>query len=152
MADRPLLIGVGSPLRHDDGVGRAVAQMIREASPRARVIEMEGEGAALLEAWTGAGLVVIVDAVRSGAAPGTVFRFEPSSDPLPATLSSTSTHAFGLPAAVELARTLGQLPRRLVVFGIEGLDFTAGEGLSPAVRTAVGTVASRVRAELEQGT
>lgn len=151
MAGNPLVIGVGSPLRHDDGAGRAVAQAIREASPAAHVIEMEGEGAALIEAWTGADLVVIVDAARSGAAPGTVCRFEPSREPLPATLSSTSTHAFGLPAAVELARALGQLPRRLIVFGIEGVDFTAGEGLSPEVQTAVDTVVARVQAELEPG-
>jgi hydrogenase maturation protease len=148
MADRPLVIGVGNPLRHDDGVGPAVGRAVGLASPAARVIEMEGEGAALLEAWTGADLVVIVDAVRSGAAPGTVYRFEPPQDPLPATLSSTSTHAFGLPVAVELGRTLGQLPQRLIVYGIEGVDFTAGEGLSPGVEAAVGTVAARVQADL----
>jgi hydrogenase maturation protease len=149
MAGRPLVIGVGNPLRHDDGVGHAVARAIRAASPATSVIEMEGEGAALIEAWTGAGLVIVIDAVRSGSAPGTVHRFEPPEDPLPATLSSTSTHAFGLPAAVELGRTLGQLPRRLVVYGIEGVDFTAGEGLSPEVEAAVGTVRARVQAEME---
>lgn len=149
MGGAALVIGVGNPFRHDDGVGRAVARALREASAAARVIEAEGEGAALLEAWAGAGTVVVIDAVRSGAAPGTVHRFEPSADPLPAGLSSTSTHAFGLPDAVELGRTLGQLPRRLIVYGIEGADFTAGEGLSPQVEAVVPLIVSRVRVELE---
>ena len=42
-----------------------------------------------------------------------------------------------LPEAVELARELDRLPRRLVVYGIEGESFEAGEGLSPAVETTV---------------
>ena len=149
MAGAPLVIGVGNPLRRDDGVGRAVARAIQETLSAIKVIEMDGEGAALLEAWTEADVVVVVDAVRSGATPGTVHRFEPPGDRLPHTLSSTSTHAFGLPDAVELERALGQLPRRLIVYGIEGADFTAGEGLSAEVQTTVPEVAARVQAELQ---
>lgn len=148
MAGGTLVIGVGNPLRRDDGVGRAVARAVVAAPPTVSVIEMDGDGAALLDAWGGHELVIVIDAVRSGAAPGTVYRFEPPRDPLPRTLSSTSTHAFGLPDAVALGQTLGRLPRRLVVYGVEGADFTAGEGLSGDVASAVETVARRVRAEL----
>ena len=38
----------------------------------------------------------------------------------------SSTHAFGVGDAVELARALGRLPRRVVVYGVEGADFAAG--------------------------
>jgi hydrogenase maturation protease len=43
----------------------------------------------------------------------------------------------GLPEAVELARELGRLPGRLVVYGIEGENFEAGEGLTEAVQKTV---------------
>jgi hydrogenase maturation protease len=48
-----------------------------------------------------------------------------------------STHAFGVGEAIELARALGRLPRRVLVYGVEGREFAAGEGLSPAVAAAV---------------
>ena len=149
MAGAALIIGVGNPLRRDDGVGWVAARAVRRAVPAVRVLELEGEGASLLEAWAGAEVAIVIDAVRGGASPGTVYRFEPPGDPLPRTFASTSTHAFSLPDAVELGRTLTQLPRRLIVYGVEGADFTAGEGLSAEVEAVVPTVVSRVMAELE---
>jgi hydrogenase maturation protease len=151
MAGAVRIIGVGNPLRRDDGVGWAAARAIRRAAPAVRVLELEGEGAALLEAWAEAETVIVIDAVRGGAAPGTVYRFEPPRDRLPRTFASTSTHAFGLPDAVQLGEALGQLPRRLIVYGVEGADFTAGEGLSAEVAAAVPALVARVVAEVEAG-
>ena len=70
-----------------------------------------------------------------------------TSRPLPAVFSRSSTHSFGVAEAVELARALGRLPARVVVFGIEGRDFTPGEGLSPDVDAAVDEVVRRVTEE-----
>ncbi len=61
--------------------------------------------------------------------------------------SRSSTHSFGVAEAVELARALGRLPARIVVFGIEGRDFAQGEGLSPDVDAAVDEVVRRVTEE-----
>jgi Ni,Fe-hydrogenase maturation factor len=43
----------------------------------------------------------------------------------------------GLPEAVALARELDRLPGRLVVYGIEGENFEAGEGLTEPVQKTV---------------
>jgi hydrogenase maturation protease len=89
--------------------------------------------------------------VRSGAAPGTVHRFEVAERPLPAGLrSSTSTHAVGIGEAIELARALGRLPSRLVVYAVEGQCFEAGATLSGAVAAAVDRVAEVVLDEARQ--
>jgi hydrogenase maturation protease len=100
-------------------------------------IEHEGDAAALVEAWTGADHVVVVDAAVSGAAPGTVHRFDARAEPLPARSLRSSTHGFGVADAVELARALGRLPPRLDVYAVEAADVGAGSGLSPAVARAV---------------
>ena len=95
----------------------------------------------MLEIWDGAALAVVVDAVSSGAEPGTVHRFDAVAAPLPARLrTSTSTHAVGLTEAIELARALGRLPDRLIVYGIESGRFEAGAALTPAVRAALDAV------------
>jgi hydrogenase maturation protease len=109
---RVLVIGVGNDYRHDDAVGLIVARRLREKNlQHVTVREMSGEGAALIAAWQGADCVIIVDAVQSGAAPGTIFRVEAHREPIPTNFFHCSTHAFGVAEAIETARSLGQLPR-----------------------------------------
>jgi hydrogenase maturation protease len=152
MPNSILVIGIGNEYAHDDAAGLHVARILKEQTrPEVKVLESSGEGAALIELWKGFASVVVVDAVRSTAAAGTVCRFEVGKAPLPAEPFQTSTHAFGLYEAVELARSLGQLPQRLIVFGIEGDDFSAGLGLSPVVARAVNTVARAVLVEARTG-
>ncbi len=97
------------------------------------VREFDGEAIGLLELWGDADNVVIVDAVRSGAAAGTVHRFDASAEPVPAAFSHSSSHTIGVGDAIELARGLGRLPRRVLIFGVEGVRFDAGAPLSPEV-------------------
>jgi hydrogenase maturation protease len=133
-----LVIGVGNAWRRDDAAGLVVAGRLRESSPReVRVIEHEGEPLDLIEEWSGARAAVVVDAVSSNASPGTIHRVDALADELPAELFRGSTHALGVAEAVELGRALERLPRRLLVFGIEGARFDAGAGLSPEVERAV---------------
>jgi hydrogenase maturation protease len=135
--EKTLIIGIGNEYRSDDGVGLVVARRLRPRVGDAfAVIEQTGEGASLIEAWRGAGSVIVIDAVTSGAEPGTIHRFEANTETLPKSLFRYSTHAFSLAEAIELARALGELPSRLVVYGIEANDFTAGVGLSSAVDEA----------------
>ncbi len=139
---RVLVIGVGNDYRHDDAVGLVVARHLREKNlEHITVREMSGEGAALIAAWQGADSVIIIDAVQSGAAPGTIFRIEAHREPIPTNFFHYSTHAFGVAEAVETARSLGQLPRNLIIYGIEGRNFSVGEGLSPEVKRAAEEVA-----------
>jgi hydrogenase maturation protease len=111
------------------------------------VLEQSGDGAALMEVLRGAETVIIIDAVMSGAAPGTIHRFEASAQPLPKDAFRCSTHAFGVAEAIELSRALSELPQSLVVYGIEGKNFAAGVGLSSEVEKAVGEVARRAHTE-----
>jgi len=144
-----LVIGVGNEYRGDDGAGIAVARLLRNQLPsQVRILEQSGEGTSLLDSWRAAASVVLVDAVQSGAAPGTIHRFDASQAPVPAGLFPCSTHAFGVAEAIEMARALHELPSRMVVYGIEGADFADGNGLSPAVQRAVAQVAAQVGREL----
>jgi hydrogenase maturation protease len=148
---RVVVIGVGNPYRRDDAAGLVVAQRLRQAAPgHVTVMELEGEPTALLEAWKGAHTVVLIDAVFSGAEAGTVHRLDAQAGAIPQELFRYSTHAVSVAEAVELARALGQLPPKLVVYGIEGKDFRAGVGLSPEVESRVAELTERVLRELDE--
>jgi hydrogenase maturation protease len=145
-----VVIGVGNLLRGDDGAGLAAAERIEKRAPEGvRVVLCEQEPSRLIDAWQGAWAAAIVDAVSSGAEPGTLHRFDASAEPVPAQAFRSSTHAFGIGEAIELARALGRLPERVVVHGVEGAEFRSGEGLTPAVEGALGEVVDAVLADVE---
>jgi len=145
-----MVIGVGNALRHDDGAGLVVARRLRarRGGVSIPVREHEGEPLALLDLWAGSDAVVLVDAIRSGATPGTIHRFDASEEPLPSELrGSSSTHAVGIGEAIELARSLQRLPRRVLVLGVEGRRFDAGAGLSAEVEAGLDGLADLVLGE-----
>ena len=142
-----VVVGVGNAWRGDDAAGLEVARLVAAAAPRGvRVVRAEGDQAALADLWAGARAAVVVDAARSGAPPGTVQRFDARAGRLPVRLTRSSSHAFGVAEAVELARALGRLPAALEVVAIEGACFDHGAGLSPAVAAAVEAVAAQLSA------
>jgi len=138
---------LGSPFRGDDAAGPAVAERLRAAG--ATVLDCADEPTRLLDLWDGLDTLVVVDAVRSGAPPGTMHRVEARDGPLPRDLRLASTHAMGIADALELGRALGRAPRRVVVVGVEGASFGMGEELSPAVAAALDPLAAAALAELE---
>ncbi len=144
-----LIIGVGNPLRCDDGAGPAVVRcLLEQALPTTvKLMEHHGEGASLIEAWQGYRRVLLVDATCSDAAVGTVQRFDALQVELPKGLFHYSSHLFGVAEAVELARSLERLPGNLIIYGIAGTEFGYGEALSPEVAVAVVDVTNRIRAE-----
>ncbi len=147
------VIGVGNRWRSDDGVGLEVAARVRAlAPPGVEVVEREGEPVGLLDALEGAEAVVLVDAVSSGGTPGTLHRLDATETELPHELFARSTHHLGLAEAVELGRALGRLPERVVVVGVEGGSWAAGDELSPQVAESLDAAVAAVLEEAERCT
>jgi len=148
-----LIIGIGNELRRDDGVGVEVARQIDELNiAGTRILLHSGEGASLLEHFQEADLILLVDAVKSDSPPGTVFYLDAGTSQIPGDFFNYSTHAFSVAEAVEMARVLNKLPRRLLIYGIEGADFSAGIGLTEAVQLSVDNVVTRIERELRETT
>lgn len=146
---RQVVVGVGNRFRRDDAAGLEVADLLRAHAPDGvEILTLEGEPTVLLELLADADLVVLVDAVAAGGEPGEVRRFDATDEAVPGNVFGASTHAFGLGETIELARMLGRLNARVVVYGITGEEFVAGEGLSPSVTYAVGAAADAVLREL----
>jgi hydrogenase maturation protease len=132
------VIGVGNAYRGDDGAGREVARLVRErVADQLDVVVCELEPTRLIDAWAGASSALVVDAVASGAEPGTVHRFDATGEALPSREFRSSTHAFGIGETIELARAVGRLLERIVVFGVEGEAFGSGTELSPGAQAGV---------------
>jgi hydrogenase maturation protease len=145
-----VIIGVGNRYRGDDGVGIFVANGLRDLNSRnVRVLELRGEGAAILEAFKEAAELILVDASQTGAPPGTIHCFDAGANEIPAESFRCSSHSFGVAEAIELARALGQLPPHAIVYGIEAENFAPSAQLAPAVEQAANRLVAQVRQELQ---
>jgi hydrogenase maturation protease len=142
-----MVIGVGNPVRGDDAVGLVVAERVRSKGPEIRVVAHTGDVLDLCEVWKGAELAVVVDAIWSEEAAGTILRYDARDAPLPRVAFRRSTHAFGVADAIELARSMDSLPTRLIVYGVVGSCFDIGPALSPAVEQAADELTEYIRCE-----
>ena len=142
-----LVLGVGQRDRGDDAVGPAVAERAMELVPPEVTVMKRVEPAELIDAWAGAGLVVVTDAVRSGQPPGTVHVLHACHGPLPVRTGAGGTHDLGLAEMIELGRALQRLPAELVIVGVEAQQFGLGEPMSPQVEACV-ELAARAVAEV----
>jgi|SRR6478752_3376870 hydrogenase maturation protease len=143
-----VVIGIGNSFRRDDGVGLAVAEEVAKRGVRdVRVVTATGEPGAILEAWSGARLAVVVDAATGeGSCPGWIRRWTPGET---ADLGVVSSHAIGLPQAYALGQAVEQIPGRLVVLCVDVVDTDYGVGLTPAVAAAVPAAVEAIIAELD---
>jgi hydrogenase maturation protease len=146
---RVVVIGVGNEFRRDDGIGPEVLSRLRgQTAGGVQMSISDGEPARMIEAWTGASLAVVIDAVLADpATPGRRHRVVLDRTDLPDT-RPVSSHALGLGEAIALGRALDRMPERLIVHAVEAADVGQGVGLTPAVAAAAGPLTAAVLRDL----
>ncbi|GMV36840.1 MAG: peptidase M52 [Fimbriimonadales bacterium] len=145
LSKRVLIVGIGNDMRGDDAAGLLVVRRLREMGVDADLRECGGDGAEMMDLWRDAEETILIDAVRSGAPPGTIHCFDACCEPIPAAFrNSPSTHLFSVAEAIELARSLLRLPPKMTVYGIEGGEFSLGTSPSPNVVGAIERVVADV--------
>ena len=134
------IIGCGAPNRGDDQAGLAVAERLRELGLDAQ--PYTGDPLALLDRWSSADDVILIDAVQTGAPAGTLHLWDRD---LPrAAASAVSSHGFDIAKALELAQALNRLPARLRIFGIEARNFTQTSDISPEIQRAIAAAVQQI--------
>ena len=86
----------GSLLRADDGLGIHVAQRLKEKRPDLEVVDMSTASIEMLECIKGRDNVVIIDAVKTGAEPGTIHKITPQEVKSNSFTSSHNLNLFGI--------------------------------------------------------
>jgi hydrogenase maturation protease len=138
---KTLIIGLGNPLVSDDSVGlRVAAELRRQLAGRddVEVTEDYWGGLRLMERMIGYERAIVVDAICTGAPPGTLHHLTTASI---ATQKSASAHDVSLPTALAFGRQAGaKLPedRHVSLLGIEAQDLVNfSEQCTPAVAAAI---------------
>lgn len=145
---RARVIGIGNPLRGDDGVGPAVVEALKRRGLPEGVEAVDGgqAGLGLVGLMEGADRVVLVDAAEMGAAPGAFRAFGPGEALVSREILGCGVHEARVGAALRVAEALGCLPPEVKVVGVQPKQMGWGVGLSREVSRALPGV---VRAVLE---
>jgi len=141
------IIGCGNIDRGDDAAGLLVVRRLRAIGAEAfgvEVAEQSGGNLSLMDCWRGSEHVILVDATAPSGTPGQVRVWNSDTNPWPKDVFHCSTHAFGVNETVELARVLNRLPQTLLIYGIEGKQFSFGAPLSPEVERSVESAAQQL--------
>lgn len=146
---RTILVGLGNPILADDSVGIKAAQAVRgllAGQGEVQVIEAYAGGLRLMEAMAGYDRAIIVDAMKTGRALGTLARFGPGEGSR--TRNLLSTHDGDLEGSLALGRELGlKLPGEIEIIGIEAEDVESfSEELTPAVHAALPGAVAQIMA------
>lgn len=145
-----LVIGCGNPIAGDDSAGVEVVERLR-ASGRdpARFLAVVQPGVELFDEFRQADVVLFIDAVSSGAAPGAIHLLRADDAGIDAhPLAAASAHGWSLGELLGLARSLGRHLPPVFLLGIEAASVTPGCARTAEVERAIGAVAGRF-SELE---
>jgi hydrogenase maturation protease len=149
-----LLLGLGNPIVSDDSVGLKVAAILKERLHGRAGVEVSEDywgGLRLMERLAGYDRAIVIDAICTGAEPGTLHRLTPDDI---GTQRSASAHDVNLATALEFGRQAGvSLPenRHIMLVGIEAeniLDFS--EQCTPKVDAAIPDAVELVLEILEE--
>jgi hydrogenase maturation protease len=144
-----VVIGVGNEFRRDDGIGPEVLSRLHgRTADGVRLVASDGEPARMIEAWTGASLAVVIDAVLvHPPVPGRLHRIMVDRADC-GDIRPVSSHGLGLGDSIALGRALGRMPDRLIVHAVEAADVGQGIGLTPAVAAATDALITAVLSDV----
>ena len=145
-----LVMGVGNILRGDDGFADAVLNRLeQEQLPESVELFDAGTSAIdLMEVFNGRQKLIVLDAVRGGQAPGTLYRFSPDQVEDQA-LPMNTLHQVSLLETLRLGELVDCKPKETVVIGCQPENTDLGIGLSEAVKAQVERAAGLALKEID---
>ena len=146
------MVGLGNPDRGDDGIGAIVASRLAGRLPSdVAIVVRSGDMMSLIEDWARFRCAGMRGRRR---ADGGAWSHSPdrSGDwrTCHTSISTTSSHGFGIADAVGLARALQLAPRDIIVYAVEGCCFNGGAPMTAEVAAAAGEVADCIVAEVSR--
>ena len=144
-----LVLGVGNILLRDEGVGVRAVEVLGKTDLPDGVEALDGGtlGIDLVDLIAGRERLIVIDTVRAGGPPGTIYRLSVD-DLLHPDVPNLSLHQTGLLEALQMAEHLGCAPRDVLIFGIEPRAIHYGLELSEDIAAVVPKVIALVLAEV----
>jgi hydrogenase maturation protease len=144
-----LILGVGNTLLRDEGIGVRLVEAMssHELPPGVELVDGGTASVELIDYIRGRKKVVIIDAVKGGQEPATIYRFK-DTDVEGMRRPQLSLHDIGLLENLALVKYLDKPPEEMIIFGVEPKDLSIGLELSPEVAKVMPRLVELVLAEI----
>lgn len=145
------ILGVGNELLSDEGVGTHIARELEkiEIPPYVEIFEGGTDGFGLLNIICDTDYLIVIDSLKGGGKPGSIYRFDIEDAPSCPDLFKTSVHQVGILEVINLSGLIGKTPQTVVI-GIEPKKITTGMELSPEILEKVPRVIELVLEEVNK--
>jgi hydrogenase maturation protease len=147
---RAVVLGIGNTILTDEAAGVRAAEALERGwtlPVEVQVIDGGTSGMEMIEDLADADLLIVLDVVKSGSAPGTLVRIEGEAVPR-FFRRKLSPHQIGLPDVLASLELLGTMPKDIIVHGVEPVSLELGTEMTPVVAQAVPRLAERAAADL----
>jgi hydrogenase maturation protease len=146
-----VILGVGNLLLSDEGVGVHVAHELMKMNlpPEVKVVEGGTDGFGLLNIITEANRLIVIDAVKGDAAPGSIYRFDIGEVRHCPSGFKTSIHQIGILEVLDLSELIGRTPYTTII-GVEPKSLEMGMELSPEIKAKIPRVIELILDELKK--
>lgn len=140
------VIAVGNDLYGDDGVGNAVLNALKQIPEMKDVELIDGatDALGLIDHFSGANHIIIVDAAQMGEEPGTVKVFNKEEVKLKIKMDHLSVHGISLAETFDIAQVVDSLPEKITIIGIEPKNIGISQKLSDVVMQSIPEVVSNI--------
>lgn len=147
---RAVVLGIGNTILTDEAAGvRVVEALERDYALPANVLAIDGgtSGMEMIEDLSDLDFLIVVDVVKTGAAPGTVVKIDGADIPV-FFRSKLSPHQIALPDVLASLELLGSMPREIIVLGVEPISLELGMEMTTTVAERIPQLVGMVVEEL----
>ncbi len=144
-----VVLGVGNLLLSDEGVGVHVANRLMEIPLPSEVEVIEGgtDGFSLMDVVMRADSLIVIDAVKGGAPPGSIYRFDIEDCSHYLDFYKTSVHQINILEVINLSKLIGHTPKTTII-GVEPRSLEIGMELSPIIQAKIPKIIELIFSEL----
>ena len=147
MSRNTVIIGIGNMYRGDDAIGLIIADELQRAG--VAVIKGNGDATELMESWEGYDKAILIDACPYMEQTGKIHRINANEDDnILIDSIRTSSHNFGISEAIEFSKLLRSLPDEVIIYAVEGENFSQGDEVSDKVKAAIPLVCEQIKQEI----
>ena len=145
---RITVVGVGNLLLRDEGIGVHIAHALQQIDIPHNVKIVDGGTSPDLPYYLeNVDKLIIIDAVKTGGQPGTIYRFHPHDMDIESE-GSISLHELGLEQSLRMMRLTGTEPKETVIIGIEPKEIDWGTELSAELQQKIPEIINIVLNEI----
>ncbi len=147
---RAVVLGIGNTILSDEAAGVRAVELLEQryqVSDNVLVIDGGTSGMEMIEDLSNLDFLIVIDVVKTGAAPGTVVKI--AGDEIPVFFRrKLSPHQIALPDVLASLELLGTMPKEIIVLGVEPISLELGLEMTPTIAGQVPALVEMAVAEL----